>query len=89
MNAEQIVNLIVAILAGLATCIPLAYNLVKYVKKAAQEKNWNALLGLVMELMEQVADSARKSSANASRVLEEMMQATIAKIHENRRLLLS
>ena len=53
MNAEQIINLIVAILAGLATCIPLAYNLVKYVKKAAQEKNWNALLGLVMELMEQ------------------------------------
>ena len=53
MNAEQIVNLIVAILAGLATCIPLAYNLVKYVKKAAQEKNWNALLGLVMKLMEQ------------------------------------
>ena len=53
MNAEQIVNLIVAILAGLATCIPLSYNLVKYVKKAAQEKNWNALLGLVMELMEQ------------------------------------
>ena len=53
MSTEQIVNLIVAILAGLATCIPLAYNLVKYVKKAAQEKNWNALLGLVMELMEQ------------------------------------
>ena len=36
---------------------------------------------ILMELMEQVADSARKSSANASRVLEEMMQATIAKIH--------
>ena len=53
MNAEQIVNLIVAILAGLATCIPLAYNLVKYVKKAAQEKNWSGLLDLVMELMEQ------------------------------------
>lgn len=53
MNAEQIVNLVVAILAGLATCIPLAYNLVKYVKQAAQEKNWNALLGLVMKLMEQ------------------------------------
>lgn len=44
---------------------------------------------ILMEFMEQVADSARKSSANASRVLEEMMQATIAKIHENRRLLLS
>lgn len=53
MNAEQVVNLVVSILAGLATCIPLAYNLVKYVKKAAQEKNWNVLLSLVMKLMEQ------------------------------------
>lgn len=53
MSVEQIINLVVSILAGLATCIPLAYNLVKYVKKAAQEKNWNALLGLVMKLITQ------------------------------------
>ena len=39
MNAEQIVSLIVAILAGLSTCIPLAYKLVQYVQKATQEKN--------------------------------------------------
>lgn len=53
MNTEQIVSLIVALLSGLATCIPLAYKLVQYVKKATQEKNWNALLGLVINLMEQ------------------------------------
>ena len=53
MNTEQIVSLIVALLSGLATCIPLAYKLVQYVQKAAQEKNWNALLGLVSDLMEQ------------------------------------
>lgn len=53
MSAEQIINVIVAVLAGLATCIPLVLKLVQYVKKAAQEKNWNALLGLVMKLMEQ------------------------------------
>ena len=53
MNTEQIVSLIVALLSGLATCIPLAYKLVHYVKKATQEKNWNALLGLVIDLMEQ------------------------------------
>lgn len=53
MSAEQIINVIVAVLAGLATCIPLVVKLVQYVKKAAQEKNWNALLGLVMKLMEQ------------------------------------
>lgn len=53
MNAEQIISLIVAILTGLATCIPLAYKLVEYVKKATQEKNWAALLGLVVKLMEE------------------------------------
>ena len=53
MNTEQIVSLIVALLSGLATCIPLAYKVVQYVKKATQEKNWNALLGLVINLMEQ------------------------------------
>ena len=53
MNTEQIIPLIVALLSGLATCIPLAYKLVQYVKKATQEKNWNALLGLVINLMEQ------------------------------------
>lgn len=53
MSAEQIVNLVVAVLAGLATCIPLAMKLVQYVKQATQEKNWSGLLDLVMKLMEQ------------------------------------
>lgn len=50
---EQIVSIIVAILTGLATCIPLVVKLVQYVQKAAQEKNWGALLGLVVDLMEE------------------------------------
>lgn len=53
MSAEQIVNLVVALFAGLATCIPLVLKLVQYVKKATQEKNWAGLLDLVMKLMEQ------------------------------------
>lgn len=53
MSTEQIVSLIVAILSGLAACIPLAVKLVQYVQKAAQEKNWAALLGLLVDLMEQ------------------------------------
>lgn len=53
MNADQIVNLVVAVLTGLAACIPLAVKLVQYVKKATQEKNWGALLGLVVDLMEE------------------------------------
>ena len=53
MSTDQIVNLVVAVLTGLAACIPLAVKLVQYVKKATQEKNWGALLGLVVDLMEE------------------------------------
>lgn len=53
MSIEQIISLIVAVLSGLAACIPLAYKLVQYVQKAAQEKNWASLLGLVISLMEE------------------------------------
>lgn len=53
MNADQIVNLVVAVLTGLAACIPLAVKLAQYVQKATQEKNWGALLGLVVDLMEE------------------------------------
>lgn len=53
MNIEQIISLIVALFTGLATCIPLAIKLVQYVQKATQEKNWAALLGLVVSLMEE------------------------------------
>lgn len=64
MNAEQIITLIVAILTGLATCIPLAYKLVQYVQKAAQEKNWAALLGLLIDLMK---EAEQKFSDGATR----------------------
>lgn len=53
MSTEQIISVIVAVLSGLTTCIPLALKLVQYVKKATQEKNWAGLLDLVMKLMEQ------------------------------------
>ena len=53
MDTNQIVQLIVAILTGLATCIPLAVKLVEYVKTATKEKNWANLLGLGMSLMQQ------------------------------------
>lgn len=53
MSTTQIINIIVAVLSGLAACIPLVVKLVEYVKKATQEKNWAGLLGLVMKLIVQ------------------------------------
>ena len=47
------VNLVVAVLTGLATAIPLVIQLVKYVRQAIKEKNWKDLLELVTNLMKE------------------------------------
>ena len=48
---EGYINLIIAILSGLVTAIPLVVQLVKYVKAAIQEKQWSKVLTLVLNLM--------------------------------------
>lgn len=48
---ENYIDLIVAVLAGLATCIPLAVKLIEYVKKAIRGENWPDLLTMVLEYM--------------------------------------
>lgn len=50
MNMEWL-RLLVSVLAGLATAIPLAIKLVEYVQKAAKEKNWGKVLDMVMKHM--------------------------------------
>jgi hypothetical protein len=40
-------NIIISILTGLATAIPLVIKLVKYMKESIKEKNWQKLLILV------------------------------------------
>ena len=46
-------EIIITICTGLATCVPLMIALVQYVQKAIKEKNWNDLLKLVMNLIQQ------------------------------------
>lgn len=46
-------EIIISVLSGLIAVIPLVVKLVEYVKKATKEKNWNDLLKLVTNLMEQ------------------------------------
>lgn len=53
MEANQIITLVGALLSGLVTCIPLVYKLVQFVQQASKEKNWSALLGLVIKLMQE------------------------------------
>lgn len=43
----------IEIFSGLIIMIPLVVKLVEYVKAAAKEKNWNDLLVLIMNLMQE------------------------------------
>lgn len=47
----DITELVLTIIAGVLTCIPLVVKLVEYVKKAADEKDWARLVSLVSLLM--------------------------------------
>lgn len=57
-------DIVLSIIAGLATAIPLVIKLVQYVEKAVREKNWNRLLELVISLM---AEAERKFTDGATR----------------------
>lgn len=48
---NDITALIVALLTGLATAIPLVIKLVEYCQKAIKEKNWSRVLELVQSLI--------------------------------------
>ena len=61
---NNVVNIIVSIWTGIATAIPLIIQLVKYVKQAVQEKNWNQLVTMVMNLME---EAEKKFTTGAER----------------------
>lgn len=49
-------EVIVEILKGIIIVIPLVAGLVKYVRQAIREKNWNQLIVLVMNLMAEAED---------------------------------
>ena len=49
-------EIVISILSGLVALIPLVIKLVEYVEKATKEKNWQALLELVMKYMKEAED---------------------------------
>ena len=59
----------ISIFTGLVTAIPLVIKLVEYVQKAVQEKNWNNLLKLVMNLMAEAEDKFEKGADKKAWVL--------------------
>ena len=44
-------NIILPIISGLVACVPLVIKLAEWIKKATKEKNWTAIMQLVLKLM--------------------------------------
>lgn len=73
-------KMIVSILAGIATCIPLAVKLVQYVQKAVKEKNWSKMVNLVIELM-QTAEAKLETGADKKEWVLAMVKASAETIN--------
>ena len=69
------VQLALSIMAGLVTAIPLVLKLVEYVQKAIKEKNWNAMLDMVMRYME-TAETKFENGAEKKEWVLAMVQAS-------------
>ena len=71
---DIIVKYLPTILIGLAAIIPLVAALIKYVDKAADGKNWNIVVKMVLDLMVQAeqdysAGAEKKAFPAAARYL--------------------
>lgn len=74
------VRIVLAIVSGLATAIPLVIKLVEYVQKATKEKNWNKMLDLVIDLMEE-AESKFAEGADRKEWVLAMVKASADSIN--------
>lgn len=75
-------RLIIAVLSGLATAIPLVIQLVKYVQKAIQEKNWPEVVKLVSGYMER-AETMFNNGADRKEWVMAMVKASADSIRYN------
>lgn len=64
MEIMDILNLILAIVSGLVTAIPLAIQLAKYIKLAIQEKNFANIMKIALDL---IPEAEEKFSTGAER----------------------
>lgn len=68
-------NIVLPIISGLIACIPLAIKLIEYAQKVTKEKNWGAVVQLVLRLMaeaEQLYSEGADKKAYVMAAIKEM-----------------
>ena len=56
-NINFWIEIVIAVLTGLATCIPLAIKLVEVIKDSVRNKNWTPMMQLVLRLMAEAEEN--------------------------------
>lgn len=79
MNMEWY-EIIIEILKTLIIIIPLVVGLVKYIRQAIREKNWQQLIGLVMNLMAE-AEGKFDNGADRKQWVLSMIEASAKTIN--------
>lgn len=74
------VNVLISILSGIATTIPLIIALVKYIQKAIKEKNWSVVLNLIMTYMEE-AEKQYETGAEKKQYVLAMIKASANEVN--------
>ena len=79
MGLMDILNMVLAIITGLVTAIPLIIKLVEYIKTAAKEKNWGVLMQLVLKLMAEAENNFSTGAEREEFVIDSIkaMEATL------------
>lgn len=63
------VKLIIAVLSGICTAIPLVYKLIQFVREAYASKQWSVLVDYVLELMKTAEDKFEDGATRKEWVL--------------------
>ena len=74
------INIVISILSGIATTIPLIVALVRYIQKAVKEKNWSIVLNLVMKYMEE-AEKQYEFGAEKKQYVLAMIKASANEVN--------
>lgn len=63
-------NIVLPIISGLVACIPLVIKLIDVSQKASKEKNWTALMQLVLKLMQEAEENYSTGAERKEYVLD-------------------
>lgn len=69
----DMINIIISIISGITVCIPLAVKLVQYVRVAVQERNWSAMVSLVLQLMQQAERNYKTGAERKQYVMDSIV----------------